>query len=83
MVKRGFGRIRKYRNSGGRLYIPEKVLSDSRFPFQDGDIVKIEIDNDSLILHNVEWWEMIDWETMLKVFEKLPQQIKEKIREIQ
>lgn len=78
-MKQGFGRIRRYRNSGGRLYIPEKVLSDSQFPFQDGEIVKIEIGNDSLILRGVEWWEMLDWETMPKVLEKLPQEIKEKI----
>lgn len=82
MVRKGFGRIKKYRNSGGRLYIPEKVISDSQFPFQDGDIVKMEIGNDALILRSVEWWEMLDWETMPKVFIKLPQEIKEKIERI-
>ena len=79
MVKKGFGRIRYYHNSGARLYIPEKVISDSQFPFQDGEILKIELGNDSLILRVVEWHEMLNWETMPKVFEKLPPELKEKI----
>jgi len=79
MVIQGFGRLKRYRKSGARLYIPEKVLSDSQFPFEDGEIIKIEIGNDSLILRAVEWWEMLDWGTMPKVLEKLPPELKEKI----
>ena len=79
MVKKGFARLRRYRQSGGRLYLPEKLLSDSQFPFEDGEVLEIEIGNDSLILRRVEWWEMLDWETMPKVFRKLPPEIREKI----
>jgi len=78
-MKRGFGRLKRYRKSGARLYIPEKVLSDSQFPFEDGEIIKIEIGNDSLILRAVEWWEMLEWGTMPRVLEKLPRELKEKI----
>ncbi|MFQ6075254.1 MAG: hypothetical protein ACE5Z5_03835 [Candidatus Bathyarchaeia archaeon] len=74
------GRIRRYAKSGARLYIPQSVLDDPRFPFKDGEVVKIEFGSDSLVLRSVEWWEMLDWETMPRVFEKLPEEIKEKIR---
>lgn len=81
MVKRGFGRISFYKKSGARLYIPEKVLKDSEFPFKDGEIVKIEVGNESVMVRSVEWWEMLDWETMPEAFEKLPAEIKEKVKQ--
>ena len=76
----GIGKIRFYKKSGARLYIPQKVISDPAFPFKDGDVVKIEFGNDSLILKPVEWWEMLDWKAMPRVFEKLPEDLKKKIK---
>ena len=81
MAKRGFGRISYFKKSGARLYIPEKVLKDANFPFKDGYIVKIEAGNDGLQVRPVEWWEMLDWKTMPEAFEKLPAEIKEKVKQ--
>jgi len=80
MAKRGFGRIGYFKKSGARLYIPEKVLKDDNFPFKDGDLVKIELGNDSLKVGPTEWWEMLDWSTTPEAFERLPAEIKQKIR---
>lgn len=80
MARRGFGRIKFFKKSGARLYISEKVIQDSNFPFKDGEIVKLEIGNDTLKLGPVEWWEMLDWKTMPDAFSKLPDEIKEKIK---
>jgi len=80
MARHSFGRITFFKKSGARLYIPEKIVSDKSFPFQDGEVVKIEVGNSSLKLKAVEWWEMLDWETMPHVFEKLPEETKEKIK---
>jgi antitoxin component of MazEF toxin-antitoxin module len=75
------GRIRFFSKSGARLYIPQKVVKEPRFPFKDGELVKIEVGNNSLILRTVEWWEMLDWKTMPDAYAKLPDEIKEKIRQ--
>lgn len=79
-LKKGFGRLTFFKNSGARLYVPERIVGDSNFPFKDGEVIKIEIGNDSLILKSVEWWEMLDWQTMPETFEKLPEETKRKIR---
>jgi len=83
LSRKSFGRITFFKKSGARLYIPAKIIDDSSFPFQDGEIVKIEIGNASLILKAVEWWEMLDWKTMPETYEKLPDQIKRKIETAQ
>jgi len=74
-----FTRFRRYPKSGGRLYIPQKVVSDPAFPFKDEDIVLVKVASDTVILRQAEWWEMLDWETMPQVYEKLPEEIKQKI----
>jgi hypothetical protein len=79
MPKNSFGRITFFKKSGARLYIPARIIDDSSFPFKDGEIVKIEIGNSSLKLKAVEWWEMLDWKTMPETYEKLPNEIKQKI----
>ncbi|HLE75705.1 MAG TPA: hypothetical protein VI864_06650 [Candidatus Bathyarchaeia archaeon] len=78
-MRQSFGRITFFKKSGARLYIPEKIASNSNFPFKDNEIVKIEIGNNSLKLKAVEWWEMLDWNTMPEAFDKLPNEVKEKI----
>jgi len=70
MAREGFGKIKYFQKSGARLYISEKVIGDFSFPFKDGDIVKIRIGNNSLILESVDWWEMLDWKTMPEAYEK-------------
>lgn len=82
MSRKSFGRISFFKKSGARLYLPAKIIDDSTFPFQDGEIVKIEIGNSSLKLKTVEWWEMLDWKTMPATYEKLPNNIKEKIEAV-
>ena len=81
MAKRGFGRLGYFKKSGARLYIPEKVLKDKNFPFKDGDLVKIEIGNDNLRVKPIEWWEMLDWKNTPEAFEKLPEEIKERVKQ--
>ena len=74
-------RVKFYEKSGARIYIPESILEDSRFPFKNNEVVKIQIGNDSLSLERVEWWEMLDWGSMPDAFEKLPPDVQAKIRE--
>ena len=80
LPQRSFGRAAYFKKSGARLYIPEKVVSDSAFPFKDGDIIKIEIEENTVTLKKTEWWEMLDWKTMPETFEKLPPDVQGKIR---
>jgi len=81
LVKTIISRIKFYAKSGARLYIPESALNDPEFPFKDDDVVKIVIDNPTVILIRPEWWEMLDWDSMKDAFERLPEDIQEKIRQ--
>lgn len=81
MTRKCFGRITFFKKSGARLYIPARIIDNANFPFQDGEIVKIEIGNASLKLKAVEWWEMLDWKTMPETYEKLPEETKRKIKD--
>jgi len=81
MAKYSFARLKFFEKSGARLYVPEKLKGDSSFPFEDGEIVKIEIGNDSLRLSKPEWWEMLDWRNMEDAYSKLPAEISQKIRQ--
>ena len=84
MGKPPLAKIKFFGKSGARVYIPESIRRSSEFPFSDGEIVKVVIGNPnphnpSVSLVKVEWWEMLDWSTMQKTFEKLPPDIKQKI----
>ena len=81
MTKTIISRIKYYKKSGARLYIPAKVLKDPDFPFVDDDIVKIELSNPGVMLIKPEWWEMLDWGRMTNAFSQLPDDIKEKIQQ--
>jgi len=81
MVKISFAKIKFFQKSGARLYIPESVKGDSNFPFEDGEIVKITLGNDSLTLEKPEWWEMLDWKNLKDAYDKLPVEVQEKIRQ--
>jgi len=75
----GVSRIRFFKKSGARLYIPEKVAKSGFFPFKDDELVKIRVGEGSLTVERVEWWEMIDWNEMRDAYEVLPEEVKRKI----
>jgi len=75
----GVSRIKFFKKSGARLYIPEKVANSQLFPFKDDELVKIQINEGSLRIERVEWWEMIDWNEMRDAYEVLPEELKRKI----
>lgn len=73
--------IKFFKKSGARLYIPQKIIDDPSFPFEDESIVKIEIKDNQITLSNPEWWELLDWNEMQPAYQALPEEIKQKIRE--
>lgn len=81
LTKVGFAKIKFFKKSGARLYLPEKIIGDKEFPFEDEDLVKISIGNDSLHLVTPKWWELLDWNTMTDAFLRLPNNIREEIKE--
>ena len=81
MSKIAVSRIKYYKKSGARLYIPQSVVDDPEFSFSDGDIVKIDVGNPVITISKPEWWEMLDWTKMRDAFDLLPNQIKQIIEE--
>jgi len=79
----GVSRVKFFAKSGARLYLPNKLITHEDFPFKDDDLVKIEIGkNDIVVISKPQWWELLDWDSMGKeAFNRLPEDIKEKIRE--
>ena len=76
----GISRIKFFPKSGARLYIPNRLITHEGFPFEDNELVKIELDeNGVLVISRPQWWEMLDWDKMSKAYEGLPEDIKEKI----
>ena len=76
----GISRIKFFPKSGARLYIPNRLITHEGFPFEDNELVKIELDeNGVLVISRPHWWEMLDWDNMSKAYEGLPEDIKEKI----
>ena len=73
-------KIKYFKKSGARLYLPQSVLDDPGWQFKDVDLVKIEIGNPSISISKPEWWEMLDWNEMAEAYKLLPQEIKDKIR---
>ncbi|HIH87819.1 TPA: hypothetical protein HA344_01250 [Candidatus Bathyarchaeota archaeon] len=80
MGKVAVSKIKYFKKSGARLYIPQSVLDDPNWRFSDGDLVKIEVGNPSISLSKPEWWEMLDWNEMAETYKLLPEEIREKIR---
>lgn len=85
-----FGRVRYFKKSGAYLYLPEKFVNSGFFPFNDGDILKLELDEAKisadetkikLIASVPHWWELLDWSKMPEAFIKLPKEIQELIKE--
>ncbi len=80
MGKVAVSKIKYFKKSGARLYIPQSVLDDPNWRFNDGDLVKIEVGNPLISLSKPEWWEMLDWNEMTEAYKLLPEEIREKIR---
>jgi hypothetical protein len=81
MAKEGFGRLKAYRKSGASVYIPERVYEDGAFPFKNDELLKIQIDRESIRCTRPEWWELIDWKKLHAAFDKLPPDVQNKIRQ--
>ncbi len=55
MVKEGIGRVIKIGRGNTRyITIPADVAKDDRFPFKDGEHVKVIIEKDKLIIKKIE-----------------------------
>jgi hypothetical protein len=81
MAKVGFTRFKGYAKSGAMLYIPEKVFQDKEWPFVEGEVVKVRIEDGRVIQEKAEWWELIDWTKVPKdAYHKLPPEIKSKVK---
>lgn len=79
MRKVAVSRIKYFKKSGARLYLPQNVLDDPNWPFKDGDIVKIDVGNPSITISKPEWWEMLNWDEMRETYQLLPQKTKDLI----
>ncbi|MFH2111204.1 MAG: hypothetical protein ABIJ47_08105 [Candidatus Bathyarchaeota archaeon] len=66
--------------SGARLYLRRELLDDPKFPFEDEEVLKVEIVDRKLVLSRPEWWEMLDWDEMPQVWKTLPEEIKSMVR---
>lgn len=73
--------LKHFNKSGARLYLKQELLNDPGFPFEDDEILKVEIREGKMVLSKPEWWEMLDWDEMPQVWKTLPEEIKTKIRE--
>ena len=71
-------RLKKYPISGAMLYLGVGVLNDPDFDFNDGELLKIEIDGGKLVISKPKWYELLDWTTFEEsLIEGLPQEAKE------
>lgn len=43
------------------LYINQELLKSPEFPFESDEILKIEIQDDKLVILKPQWLEMLDW----------------------
>ena len=77
----GVTRLKFFKKSGARIYIPQKLISHPDFPFDNDDLIKIEFGKNDIILSKPEWWEMLDWNKMKNTYELLPLELKIKVDE--
>ncbi len=73
--------LKHFNKSGARLYLKQELLNEPEFPFENDEILKVEILDGKLVLSKPEWWEMLDWDQMPQVWKTLPEEIKSKVRE--
>jgi hypothetical protein len=71
-------RLKKYPISGAMLYLGVGLLNDPDFDFSDGELLKIEIEYDKLVISKPKWYELLDWTTFEESsIEQLPEEAKE------
>jgi len=58
MALLAFGKFKRYNNPGALLYIPDRVYRDVRFPFKEGEPVKITIENGRVVETRVSLQEL-------------------------
>ena len=73
--------LKHFNKSGARLYLKQELLNEPEFPFENDEILKVEILDGKLVLSKPEWWEMLDWDEMPLVWRTLPEETKAKVRE--
>jgi len=73
--------LKHFNKSGARLYLKQELLNEPEFPFEDNEILKVEILDGKLVLSKPEWWEMLNWDEMPQVWRTLPEEIRAKVRE--
>ena len=61
------------------VYLPDMILKQANNPFEDGEIIRVEITSKAIILKKVVWWELLEWSKLPDVFEKLPYKTKRMI----
>jgi hypothetical protein len=78
MVLKDTGRFRHYNNPGAFLYVKESIVSDPRWPFKEGEWVKIYIDveNGRVVEEKAKWYDVLVYK-FPGAYELLPQEIKE------
>ena len=81
MKRVAVSKIRFFEKSGARLNIPQSVVDDENFPFHDGGLAKIEVNDSSIKLTRPEWWEMLDWNELRDTYRLLPSEVRDKIRQ--
>lgn len=76
-------KLKKYPKSGAMIYIPQDALEDPEFPFKDGDILRIKMENPQISIIKPAWFELINWSEpqMRQGFNDLPEEIQAQIRE--
>ena len=72
--------LKHFSKSGARLYIKQQLLELPEFPFEEDEILKVEIMDGTIVLSRPEWWEMLDWNEMKRVWKTLPEETKDIIR---
>ena len=72
--------LKYFNKSGARLYLKQELLNNPGFPFEDDEVLKVEIVEDKLVLSRPEWWEILDWDELPLVWRTLPEDIKAKVR---
>ena len=71
-------RLKKYPISGAMFYLGVGILNDPEFCFNDGELLKIEIEDGKLIISKPKWYELLDWTTFEESsIEQLPEEARQ------
>lgn len=67
--------------AGAHLCLKQELLKSPEFPFESDEMLKIEIQDDKLVILRPQWWEMLDWNQVPHAWKNLPPMIRLKITE--